>query len=735
MILLFLVLSSNSLSTASTNNEPIAYLILHTNGGGVRPDYGLYIAQYLRDLGIEVEVKVEEWGWGWNPFLDSNWDLGIFQISGGGNIPDMRDLYTQDGSLNVFRLSSDIPYYNESEQMQNLGVTITNLVERQQLYYNFQQLMMDKILPMLPLFSSYSYQGTWSNTLGFNPRWGIIDSLPYMSYNGFHSGQTSLTEFNLADANWRELNPLFTDDTSSSFIWDLISEPLLHFSTNMVPMNTGIINSWSQINDTHYKFNIRENIFWTPSYNITGRTASSPPLESIPNEELMLGLKNLELSNGTNQQVTAKDAVFTLLCLANPLISESTEYYEWISDCYIDPINPLAFHLIIDSDISTPQDDIYVDFWDRLSCSLLPEFFLNSSSPQLSYTQSGIECSGLYPEIIDTAQWHSYSTSAFGYGKYLLDYFVRNSITVLKRNPHWFGIGAIDGQQSLEPFVENINIRVIPDASAELAEFKAGKLDWCGFTLFPAERKLAESDPNFTVYKTISNTLSFLAFNLKRPFFGGPMNHEYMISEGKENYTRGVGIRKAICYTIDRDEINSKLHDGDYLVANSVIYPYTSYYYYNDVIKYDYNLELAKEWLKESYGYSDYSFKVLNIDKKDEDIFIKITFADELGDNLPLIYYTINDGSVQYATMNKESETTYSFNIGSGYTNGTKIECHAAYINIYNETRTTGTYHFYINVPFNRILTIESESIIFLIPTIMITASFVRDIRQKRKIF
>ena len=43
--------------------------------------------------------------------------------------------------------------------------------------------------------------------------------------------------------------------------------------------------------------------------------------------------------------------------------------------------------------------------------------------------------------------------------------------------------------------------------------------------------------------------------------------------------------------------MNQEIHDGEYFIANSVLYPCTAYYYYNDIIKYNYDLEKAREWL------------------------------------------------------------------------------------------------------------------------------------------
>ncbi|MHA1446399.1 MAG: ABC transporter substrate-binding protein, partial [Candidatus Heimdallarchaeaceae archaeon] len=99
--------------------------------------------------------------------------------------------------------------------------------------------------------------------------------------------------------------------------------------------------------------------------------------------------------------------------------------------------------------------------------------------------------------------------------------------------------------------------------------------------------------------------MSYLGFNLRRPAIGGEDNFIYLTESGKENYTVGSAVRKAICYAIDRDSINQELHDGEYLISNSLMNPYWSRYYYEDIpTKYDYNLDLAWEWL-EAAGYQN----------------------------------------------------------------------------------------------------------------------------------
>ncbi len=582
---------------------PIANIVLKTNGGGVRPDMALYIAQYLRDIGIEVEVKVEEWvvflG---TLFLTHNYDIGIVGLTGGGAYPGGRDVWMTDGSLNVFGLGPDIPYQNESEEMQDTQVTMVDPDERQAYLYEWQQLVMDKIIPILPLYSARVYNVLWANTLGYDERWGLRDSLPYMSYDGYHSGQEDLTEFSFADANWKDLNPLFSDDSSSSTLAGYLLESILQLNPDFAPLKTGLVYDWEQIDETHFQFWMMDDVYWNPSYNSTDRDANSVPLGDIPVGEYMVGLRDGLPSTGTSHQVTAKDAVFTYLTWSNAEISESTSYQEWISDCYVDPVDELSFHIHIDGDPDTPEIESYADMWANLPWEVLPEFFLNSTDPTVTYTEGGVECTGLYADMINTPQWVAFSTSAFGCGPYSLDYSIKNSVSVLRRWDGWHGKGAITGETGLTPFVDSINIRVIPDISAELAEFKAGKLDIAGVTSFASERKIMQADPQYIVNSFIASSMRFMFFNLRRPFIGGVDNNIFLDEAGKEEYTVGAAVRKAINYAVDRDEMNTVIHDGESWVAHSVIYPSQAFYYYNDIIKYNYDPDASFEWL-EAAGY------------------------------------------------------------------------------------------------------------------------------------
>ncbi len=597
-LLVLIFLFSNILAvTQAQEQDPFFHLTVRISSASEAWDYFYYIQEMLEEINIELETE-------WIIFNDfpsiilfnRNWDL-IFSEIRGWRAPDLREYFTSNGQLNLFGLDDNIPYVSLSNNMQEEATTLSNQTERQQRYYDWQELVMDKILPILPLYAPRLYCVTWSSMLGFDGRWGIVHSLPYMEYDGYHEGQLSLEEFNIAeDAQWQDLNPLTSSNSADELIYDLISEPLVLWSPDQLPTKTGLVRDWEQISENHFKFHLRDNIFWSPSYNVTMNSDDSTSLDSSP---IMTGLKG-ENSTGENQQVKAEDAVFTLLSNAF-----WTTDYEWLSSCYIDPINDLAFHITIDGNPETVEEEIFADFLAYIQLPVLPEFFLNSTVNTIYEVGGGIPCIGIYPEIENTAVWQSFGQSAFGCGKYMLYYTNQNVETVLERNENWSAAGAIIGELGLEPFVEKFRIRYISKEADQLAEFKAGKLEYFEGLILKSFSRTDRTDPRFEIQAFLDNSYSLMAFNLERRFIGSDDNLIWLNDSGAEGYTKALAVRKAMCYAIDRDELNQILYDGEQLIVNNVIFPYSACYYYNDVSpKYNHDLEKACEWM-ELAGYKN----------------------------------------------------------------------------------------------------------------------------------
>ncbi len=707
-------------------------LVLKTNGGGIRPDVALYVSEYLEDIGIDVTIVIEEWSvFDHTIRYTHDFDLAIASITGLGETPDFYHVFSGNGLANYFGIRNDIPYGDINEEMLLEGIKIMDPEERQQLYYDWQKLMNDKIIPIVPLFAAYSYLTTWSNTQGFNERWGFLDSLPYMSFDGLHEGQTSTSEFNIA-AYWDFLNPLYYHLLSgdNKFILELLHESMIQWSPDQIQVKTGLINDWIKIDDNHFKFFIRDNVYWNPSYDCTSRDYLSPPLSSIPEGELMLGLKNGEFSNGTNQKVTAKDAVFTLLAIGNPLISYIPGFMQFISDIYVDPSDELAFHIHIDNNPETPELETNAEVWRRLTERIMPEFFLNSTNPMVSETLGGVQTVGLYPEMLDTPQWLIYLTSAFSCGKFMLDYHDPGNITVFQRSPYWFGVGAIDGATDLEPFVQTLNVHAISDESIEFALFKNGSLDFAVLNKFPEDRRVMEEDPRYNVVKVLGDNIHFVGFNLRRPFIGGASNYVFNQEEGKKDYTLACSLRKAISYAIDSVEINDDLYYGENLLANSTMYPFTSYYYCDDVVKYPRDLCLANDWLPKKDYFPDITVTAKNHDKLGKDIIVTAEYKNQ---NIvsSMLNYQVNDALWSNETMTNEAENTYEYNIGKDFDEGDSVKFFMQLQNSNGLTYNSQNYSFIVGTE-NPILKTSFQKSTAIFSSLLLIALVLGRIRKRR---
>jgi len=113
------------------------------------------------------------------------------------------------------------------------------------------------------------------------------------------------------------------------------------------------------------------------------------------------------------------------------------------------------------------------------------------------------------------------------------------------------------------------------------------------------KNQLLEQKGDFTILEEVPTTsLYCLIFNLRHPIIGGEDNYMFYNEKDKENYTIAVGVRKAICYAINREEINRIYNDNEFLIADSPISPNMGFLYCTNVMKYKYNLTLAMDWLK-----------------------------------------------------------------------------------------------------------------------------------------
>jgi peptide/nickel transport system substrate-binding protein len=137
------------------------------------------------------------------------------------------------------------------------------------------------------------------------------------------------------------------------------------------------------------------------------------------------------------------------------------------------------------------------------------------------------------------------------------------------------------------PYIERTVTRIIPDTQTQFLELKAGGLDEMGLTPLQFQRQTDSSyfQENFVKYRYLTNSYTYLGYNLKRPLFAD------------------VRVRRAIAHAVNKQEIVDAVLLGLGMPAATPYKPGT--YWINERITGPaYDIEEAKRLLAEA-GWRD----------------------------------------------------------------------------------------------------------------------------------
>lgn len=544
--------------------DPFFTLVAKT-GDPIWGDYMNFLSQHLGRIGINLDVQVLEWpAFVAELIAFRDFDLCIVALSGGGVDPDFSGVYDENGSLNLFGYHTSMDY-NETlgtglnEWYIDEGVLMMppDSQERVEHYWAWEQYMMDKICPLKPMFSPRVYTAHWSNLNGYNASEGIKQSWGKMYWDGTHEGQLSTDEIVISDVAWSDFNPLFSDDAASSAIYGRILDPLIVYDVDLSTW-PHLATDWYLINNTHLRVELREDVLWQPDPD---------------------GLN-------TNEYFDAEDVYFTYY--AWKYVSNDKQLFDYIEEMVI--VDDYTIDFYIDGDPSTPENEQYAGYLPNLWTSMLPEHYLNQS--QLA--------DGITPDVTHSS-WNTFATNVFGTSIFTLGTFVEGVETQLN---FWADSWLCDPALASDPDldwtrrwgdrweIDTLRIRIIPDITTALLEFEAGKTDIEGCTTYPTRRDDYIADPNKNVQDYIRNYYSFVGFNMRE---SRPQTGSRDPCPGDPSMTIGLAVRKAISYAIDRDEINSVIHRGEYGITDWPIYPAMGVWCNPNIIRYNHDLDKARE--------------------------------------------------------------------------------------------------------------------------------------------
>lgn len=253
---------------------------------------------------------------------------------------------------------------------------------------------------------------------------------------------------------------------------------------------------------------------------------------------------DLKWSDG--KPLTAKDVAFTFNAIMNPKENALITQTFMIND------KPITCKVINDSTIEFNLPQASLGFEANLSQLYpIPEHIYKGSTD--------IKAS-------------SENKTPVGDGPYKFKSEEAGSTVTLTRNPYFYGNKAK---------IENVVFRVIPNNNSGLAALESGQLS-AGIL----SEKLLDNPKikdNYNASKFGSGLVNSIVFN----FNNKALNN--------------LKVREAISYALNREDLTKAEYGNSKYVtpAYSVFSPETQYYT-SDVTKYDYNLDKAKELMKES---------------------------------------------------------------------------------------------------------------------------------------
>jgi len=546
-------------------SQPFFTLIAMTNSDGERPDILNLIKQQLARIGIDLQVQIMEWPALINQILSIyEYDLCYIGFAGGGSDPDFTGVYNENGSLNLFGYDITMDYdeelgtgINEWYMREGTQIMPPNSLERIEHYHAWEQYLMDDILPCQPTFIPKNYLALWSNLRGYNLSDGLLQSWGKMSWDGIHAKQDDPAQVVIADSSWISLNPSMQSYESETFINSLICDSLIKYDSELAT-HPHLATSWTLLNDTHLRINIRQGIKWQPDH-----------------ENLF-----------TDEYLDADDVYFSYFSEKN--FGTIKHEYTWLEK--ITKVDQYTVDLFIDENPDTHENEPFAPYTMYLTAPIHPEHYLNQTQ----------ELDGTTPDISHPA-WSMYGSNCFGTGLFYIDSIYEGVETNLKCfEDCWLLNESLDktGMNFESRFgdfsggLTKLKIRNLPDKFTAVLEFEVGRVDLIDVNPFPNKRLLFSSDSDYALQEQVTFWFNFIGYNLResRTYLGSRE-----LAPGDSSLTVGLALRKAVSYAIDRHEINNIVYNGDYLVTDYPIYERMGIWCNPTIIRYNHNLDKAKE--------------------------------------------------------------------------------------------------------------------------------------------
>ena len=239
---------------------------------------------------------------------------------------------------------------------------------------------------------------------------------------------------------------------------------------------------------------------------------------------------------------TAHDVKFTFDSILNPKVNTVRR-----SDYIIDGV-PIKFGVVDRYTVQAILPKPFAPFLGNAAMSIIPKHLLEGKD-------------------INRAD---FNRKPIGTGPFTLSEWQVGNHVVVERNKNYYG---------KRPQLKKIIFKIIPDANARLVALEAGEIDSAGIP--PKDYKRMWEVPGINIFEYETLVYTYLGFNQANPIF------------------KDARVRRAFQYATDKDQLISLVLKGLGKKAYAPNAP-VSWAYSDDVHKYEYNLEKAKNLLAEA---------------------------------------------------------------------------------------------------------------------------------------
>lgn len=345
----------------------------------------------------------------------------------------------------------------------------------------------------------------------------------------------------------KTFNDIIASETSSSIVTNLIFEGLTRTNAETLLVEPNLAERWTVSEDgREWTFYLRKDVLWNDG-----------------------------------EPFTADDVVFTFTSLIfNPDIPSSSRD--------VLTINGEVFKLekIDDHTVRFTLPVKFAPFLRGMSQSILPAHKLRKAVEEKKFN---------FTWGIDTPPGQIVGT-----GPFLLDEYRPGERLVFKRNPLYWR----RGDSGRLPYLDRIIYLIVQSVDTEVLKFMDGELDACGVrgSDYPLI-KPKEKAGNFTVYDTGPNFgTNFITFNQNSKT--NPQTGQPFVDPVKGKWFTNPNFRRAVAHAIDRQKIIDIVMNGLGYPQHAAMSPSAGLFYNDHVIKYDYDLDKARQILKEE-GFED----------------------------------------------------------------------------------------------------------------------------------